>query len=226
MRLVHFPVTRTARYAVLGEPDSEIREVWIACHGHGQLAGRFIRRFTQLADGSRLIVAPEALSRYYLDNEPGPHGPESRVGATWMTREDRLTEIRDYVGYLDALHDHIVEKLDRDAVRLVAFGFSQGAATANRWSTMGHARVDRLILWGSFMPPDLDLAEHAERMRAMDVILVSGEADPFAGPAAAAKATDRLREHEIEHRLVTYPGGHRVEPETLRKVATMEWKGA
>ena len=53
----------------------------------------------------------------------------------------------------------------------------------------------------------------------MEILLVSGEADPFAGPATAAEAAQRLREHEIEHRIVSYPGGHRVEPETLRRVA-------
>ena len=42
-----------------------------------------------LDDGSRLIVAPEALSRFYLGEVSQRPASERRVGASWMTREDR-----------------------------------------------------------------------------------------------------------------------------------------
>ena len=61
-------VPRTARYYTLGPTHGFPRELWFVCHGFGQLAGRFIRQFASLDDGTRLIVAPEALSRYYLDS--------------------------------------------------------------------------------------------------------------------------------------------------------------
>ncbi|MDE3054320.1 MAG: phospholipase, partial [Gemmatimonadota bacterium] len=83
----HLRVRRTARFHSLGEFGPGVREIWIACHGYGQLAGRFLRHFRAAAHPERLIVAPEALSRFYLDNAL-PHGPDARVGATWMTRED------------------------------------------------------------------------------------------------------------------------------------------
>ncbi|NIP78275.1 MAG: phospholipase, partial [Gemmatimonadetes bacterium] len=92
------------------------REVWFVLHGYGQLAERFVRRFDALPgvrDGMRAVVAPEALSRFYVEEEvTGPHGPESRVGATWMTRADREHEIRDYVEYLDRVAAAV---LDPDA---------------------------------------------------------------------------------------------------------------
>ncbi|MCA1790257.1 MAG: hypothetical protein LC667_10475, partial [Thioalkalivibrio sp.] len=67
---------RTARYRVLGDPASA-REVWFVLHGYRQMAGRFIRRFGPLpgAGRSRAVVAPEALSRFYIEEEVGPHGP-------------------------------------------------------------------------------------------------------------------------------------------------------
>ena len=101
----HLSVPRTARYHVLGAMSQGLREIWIVCHGYGQLAARFLSWFAPLDDGTRLIVAPEALSRFYLDDRPGAIHTESRVGATWMTREDREHEITDYVRYLDVLHD-------------------------------------------------------------------------------------------------------------------------
>ncbi|MFL5521990.1 MAG: hypothetical protein ACJ8B6_13695, partial [Gemmatimonadales bacterium] len=52
-------VPRTARYYTLGPTHGFPRELWFVCHGYGQLAGRFLRQFAPLDDGTRLIVAPE-----------------------------------------------------------------------------------------------------------------------------------------------------------------------
>jgi len=68
-------VSRSARYFTLGRPD---REVWFVLHGYGQLAARFLRHFEPLDDGTRLMVAPEALSRFYL----GEARAERGVGAS------------------------------------------------------------------------------------------------------------------------------------------------
>ncbi len=103
----HIEVPKTARYWVLGEDIVSPDELWFVLHGYRQLAARFLRRFEGIADGTRRIVAPEALSRFYVSREPGRHGPVSVVGGTWMTREDRENEIRDYVRYLDMLRDEV-----------------------------------------------------------------------------------------------------------------------
>jgi hypothetical protein len=89
-------VPRSARYYTLGPTHGFPREVWIVCHGYGQLASRFLGQFAGLDDGTRLIVAPEALSRFYLDPIPERRDQRNpRVGATWMTKEDRDAEIAD-----------------------------------------------------------------------------------------------------------------------------------
>src|SRR3954465_8151819 len=93
----HIPVRRTARYYTLGDTSTTPRELWIVLHGHGQLAGAFIRYFGDLEDGGTLVVAPEALSRYYLVPIDSAPASERGVGATWMTREDRVHEIDDYL---------------------------------------------------------------------------------------------------------------------------------
>ncbi len=36
----HIEIPRRARYATLGGPGEELREIWILCHGYGQLARR------------------------------------------------------------------------------------------------------------------------------------------------------------------------------------------
>jgi predicted esterase len=218
-REAHIPVTRSARYCTLGEVGPAMREVWFVCHGYGQLAGRFLGHFSELDDGTRHIVAPEALSRFYLGDTTGPHGPEARVGATWMTREDRLREIDDYVGYLDAVYARTLAGGDRGRVRVTVLGFSQGTATVSRWLTRGSATADRLILWGGFLPGDMDVGVYAHRLRTLELTVVLGRHDEFVRPEAVAAARELLERHAIPYQLVTFDGGHRLDAAVLRALA-------
>ncbi len=204
--------TRRARFYALGPASA--REVWLVCHGYRQLAGRFIRRFEALDDGRRRIVAPEALSRFYIEDEEGPHGPHSRVGASWMTREDRLREIADYVEYLDRVAQRALDAAP-DA-RLVALGFSQGAATASRWALAGRSRPHRLVLWAGAVAHDVDLAAAAPRLRALRPIAVVGDADPHVSDATIARERLRLAGAGVDFGLIRYAGGHRVTDDALR----------
>jgi predicted esterase len=219
MREHHIPVTRTARYYSLGREQARMTQLWIVCHGYGQLASAFVKQFEVLEDESILVVAPEALNRFYLDNPERPHTTADRIGATWMTREDRLTEIDDYVRYLDALTTHVLTGVDRAAVRVRVLGFSQGAAAAARWIAFGSARVDELILWGSFLPPDLDLAAAHQRMSSLRLTLITGTRDKYASVQAAAEHESRLRDQGFECRRLVFDGGHRLDNETLRTLA-------
>jgi predicted esterase len=212
----HLPVTRTARYFTRGA-GADAREVWFACHGYGQLAQYFLRRLEPLDDGTRLLVAPEALSRFYLSDPGGSHA-HARVGATWMTREDRLREIDDYVSYLDAVYRLVMAAVPANA-RVVVLGFSQGVATACRWAALGQARVDELVLWAERIPPDLDLARAAERLRTTRVRLVVGAADRSLPAAALDEERQRLVQHGIRGEALTFPGGHELDAEMLRRIA-------
>src|SRR2546422_185505 len=77
----HIEVTRTARYFTLGESPRGVEEVWFACHGYAQLAGRFLEKLRVLEDRQRYVVAPEGLSRFYLTESPAAR----RVGASGMS---------------------------------------------------------------------------------------------------------------------------------------------
>lgn len=215
----HLEVPRSARFAWLGRPTSEVRDVWVVCHGHRQLAGRFLRRFLPLRSDARLLVAPEALNRFYLA-QAGSHGRESRVGGTWMTREDRRWEIRDYVRYLDSLAERIFSAVDRSAVRVRALGFSQGAATASRWTAYGRTAVDELVLWSGGLPPDLDLDRWAGRLRDTRITLVRGEQDDLLSPEALDDTEERLRSRDLPFRRLTHPGGHELDATVLDRIAS------
>lgn len=212
----HLAVSRMARYFTLG--GGEPREVWFACHGYGQLASRFLEKLRVLDDGHRLLVAPEGLSRFYLSESP----TERRVGASWMTREDRLAEIEDYLQYLDAVYADIFGSLDRARVTVHALGFSQGASTVSRWAAMGKARVDRLILWGGELPPDLDLTREpaGARLRAARLTLVYGRSDEFLTAKVVQTIAARLRQHGIPYKEIPFDGGHEVNEAVLRDLAS------
>lgn len=209
-------VPRSARYFASG--GRQPGQVWFVCHGYGQLASRFLDKFRALDDGRRYVVAPEGLSRFYLSESPA----ERRVGASWMTREDRLAEIDDYVRYLDAVYADVFGSIDRGRVTVQALGFSQGAATVSRWVAFGDARVDRLVLWGGEFPPDLDLTIQpaAHRLRAARPTLVYGSADEFITPKVASAITARLREFAIPCEEIVFEGGHALDDSVLRRLAT------
>lgn len=89
----------TASYEIAGAPLSEAREIWLVCHGYGQLARHFIRRFDVLpADCA--VVAAQGLSRFYLDHHTGTY---KQVGASWLTRDEREMDLANMLAYLSAL---------------------------------------------------------------------------------------------------------------------------
>ena len=206
-----FSTPRTARCFTLGSPQGAT-DVWFVCHGYGQLASRFLERFRALESERRCIVAPEGLSRFYLTENPS----ERRVGASWMTREDRRHEIDDYVRYLDALYAQVVP----GNARVTALGFSQGTATVCRWAAFGAARIDRLMVWGGEVPPDLDLgdARVSARLRGLRLTLVYGTKDQFFTLKIVASTESRLKEHKVDYERIPFDGGHEIDEATLRSL--------
>lgn len=219
----HIKVQRTARYYVIGAPNEMVRDVWIVCHGFSQLARDFIVPFAALGDETRLFAAPEALSRFYLDSRPA-HTQASKVGATWMTREDREAEIEDTVGYLDALHGHILLELAthgvaRDKLRVHALGFSQGAAAVSRWAAQGSAVVDNLVVWASGIPQDVNLRALVERRPDLSLDLVYGVRDQFMTTEAVAAQRAVLDASGVAYAVHTFEGGHVLNSAMLRELA-------
>jgi predicted esterase len=213
-------VRRTARYYTLGPTHGFPRELWVVCHGYGQLAERFLSQFEVLDDGTRLIVAPEALSRFYLDSLSERRGQTSpRIGASWMTREAREFEIDDYVAYLDQLTTEVRHHLAGAGPRIVVLGFSQGTATVCRWLAASELRADEIVLWAGGIPPELDVAEWADALHGAKLSLVAGESDELVTANAVAAEGERLSAAGVAFTLHRYPGGHRIDADALARLA-------
>lgn len=225
----HITVPRTARFYVLGAPNELVRDVWVVCHGFGQLAEHFIEPFAALEDDTRMIVAPEALSRFYLDSRPA-HSRTSKVGATWMTREDRDADIADVVTYLDALYERLFLDLadhgvDRDRVLVHALGFSQGAAAVSRWAARGSAVVDNLVVWGSGIPQDVNIRVLGERRPALSIDLVYGTGDEWVAGEVVPAQRAVLEASGVPYRVHSFDGGHVLSRAVLRELMGVGRRG-
>lgn len=201
---------KSARVYHLGDPAAAT-EIWFVLHGFGQLAGGFINTFAPALRPGRLIVAPEALNHYYTDHRG------KKVGATWMTSEDREAEIADYVRYLDrvAASFGVPSRVERTEIH----GFSQGSATAARWVALGEVRPARLVIWGGELPPDPPLEGWLARLNAVDLTLVMGDKDEYYGQDRVDTHAERMDAAGVRYTMHRFSGGHVVDLGVLATLA-------
>ncbi len=199
------------------EDPTAVRELWFALHGYGQLAASLANDIGAIDDGTRLIVAPEALSRFYFA-KPFESHRGAPVGASWMTRADRLEEIADHLEWLQLAYTHHASPL-ADDVPLVVLGFSQGAATATRWVASGSVSPARLICWGAGIAPELDLGPSSPLRRAR-VTLVHGGRDRLVSREQVDAERARLDAADFPYDYMEFEGGHRLDDDTLLRLTT------
>jgi predicted esterase len=211
----HFAVTRRARYYQEGQLSHSTRHLWIVCHGYGQLAAYFIQHFAFLAetDPDTVVVAPEGFSRFYLQ------GTSGRVGASWMTREDRLSEIEDHIGFLNQLSDSLLAQCSPN-VKVSVLGFSQGTATISRWLAQSPRpwRPHRLVLWAGSFPDDIEPAAATALLRGQPVTLICGTQDLYVSPERLQQQAELLRSFQANLSVETFEGGHEVKGAVLRRL--------
>ncbi len=211
MNTTYITFPYSARFQQLGELSENTREILYVIHGYGQLAQFFIRKFESIASPDRVIIAPEGLSRFYLD---GFHG---RIGATWMTREDRETDISNYLAYLDAVHTSVTEQLNTN-VSVTVLGFSQGAATATRWLMNGNVQAASLILWAGILPFDLNIDNAGEKLGDLEKWCVYGLQDPYLQDEKMKEMTDLVSRTGLDFQYITFDGKHEIDTETLKEL--------
>ncbi|MFT5386868.1 MAG: putative esterase [Saprospiraceae bacterium] len=205
------PVERAAHYYTLGTPGPQIKNLWIVCHGYGQLASRVIQKFSEMDDGSTLIIAPEGLSRFYWQGLTG------RVAASWMTSMDRLEEIAEYTRFIKKLYDQYTSQLPAD-INITLFGFSQGCATQCRWLMREFPKFDNLVLWAGRLPEDLDYRPYEAYFASKDVYVVYGKEDEFLTPEFVDWQVNFAKEQKIKYQTIIFDGKHVIDQEELMKL--------
>lgn len=221
IRIRERPTPRTARYAIMGAEPAQAGRIWFALHGYGMLASRFVRAFAGAIPADTCVIAPEALSRFYLESPRADGGHQQRIGATWLTRESRDTEIADAHRWLDAVHDEVVAEsaAARGRAPLTAvLGFSQGVATAMRWIASGGVAPRQFVAWAGGLAHDVDRAAFTKRMREAEMLVVAGTRDPFATEAARAAMAGEIAALAVSHRVLSFDGAHHLDAPLLATV--------
>lgn len=199
-------VRRTASYQFLAAQNSD--HLLYLIHGYGQLAEDFIQDFKCL-EGKINIIAPEALSRYY--NKKG------KPVASWMTAHERESEMRDYVNYLNDLHQAVCSEKEYDKVFLL--GYSQGVSTAMRWLANCADDFTDIYLCSGSIPPELgrnDLKMHLNT----NFHYFYGDDDPLMSISKALKQIDLLKELVNEVDSQPFSGGHHISESCLELMAS------
>lgn len=199
----------SARYYKIGN-SIKAQKVWFVLHGYGQLAQYFVKKFSILGDQDICVIAPEGLSRFYVQRNP------DRIGATWMTRENRLMDIENYLKYLQAVYDAEIQKRSDQEITLL--GFSQGAATVSRWAQQGNIPFSKLILWAGLFPPDMHFDERKNVFADKKVFQVYGKNDPYLSDQVFTEMKDVNIKLDIQPEVIAFDGGHEIHDETLLKL--------
>ncbi|MCF8278370.1 MAG: hypothetical protein K9J17_16700 [Flavobacteriales bacterium] len=205
-------VPRTGRYFSLNSVRSTTKNVWIVFHGYAQLAEYFIKHFEDLDPEENFIIAPEGLSRFYVEGLAG------RVGASWMTKEDREEEIKDQSSYLnEVLADAGVDPSD-ESFQFIVLGFSQGTATAVRWFVNNGIRPAQLVLWAGSFPHDVATAEHEQTFKNLQVHFVYGNEDQFLQHINVNEKTSEFQKMGMQLTIWPFEGKHVMDRPTLAKI--------
>jgi predicted esterase len=203
-----------ARYYKLGEIAPQTKKVWFVIHGYGQLAQYFIKKFSALENPETCVIAPEGLSRFYLEDvTKRSQSGNNKVGATWMTRENRLMDIENYLTYLNSIFRKEIPNSFSGQITL--FGFSQGGATVSRWALDGKVSYDRLILWAGIFPNDMDFEKGTSLFKDKEIIEVFGDQDPFLTNSRLIEMKELNKKLSLEPTLIEFKGGHEIDQQTL-----------
>ncbi|QSE97670.1 alpha/beta hydrolase [Fulvivirga lutea] len=207
----HFNFSYKGRYSQLGELNTKTKHVLFVLHGYGQLSKFFIRKFSCLEDHGFCIIAPEGLSKFYLEGFSG------RVGATWMTKENREVDIENYIEYLNQLYTNIKKDIST-GVKITLLGFSQGSATVSRWIASGQIEFNQLILWAGIFPPDMDITVTREILTSKEIKYVYGLDDPFIKKERLQEMSEISSHLKLNPETITFNGKHDIDTDTLLQI--------
>jgi predicted esterase len=198
-----------ADYHTLNELTESTKNIWIVCHGYGQLAEYFIRNFACLNSETNYVIAPQGLSKFYLKSFSG------RVGATWMTKESREQEIIHQQRMLTNIFEQETNGLDLGKYKTIFFGFSQGVATITRWALQTEVNFDRLILWSGGFPHDADFEEARKKLENKEFDFLMGKQDKLYNEKQIAEHLKMLESNKLQPKLVFFEGEHQIYDDVL-----------
>ena len=200
-------VEQTARWFHIGTSPDSCRKIVIALHGYGQHPAYMLDGLKPLSQEELCIAAPEGLSRFYI------RGTDGRVGASWMTRDERLSDIEDHISYLNHWWSSLGVPSDAE---IVVLGFSQGVATAARWLADGFA-ADLVIFHSGTIPPEWHHIAPTFNEKITKWISIRGEDDKIYPKENHEEAATLFGSIGLNFEYLTVKGGHKMNTEDLEQ---------
>lgn len=197
-------------YSTLNDFTDKTKNVWVVLHGIGYLSRYFLKYFKDVDPTENYIIAPQAQSKYYLNNE------YRHVGASWLTKESTEAETENVLNYLDEVYK--AESLHH-APNLIIFGYSQGVSVATRWIARNKTECNHLILHSGGLPKELQ-PEDFEFPDQSKVTMIYGTKDEFLNSERLKAEGGRAKElfgDRLE--IISFDGGHEVNTALLKKFA-------
>jgi len=188
-------------YHSKGEYNEFTEVVWVVFHGMGYLSKYFIKYFTKLPE-SHFVICPQAPSKYY-QGEKFKH-----VGASWLTREDTVTETKNVLTYIDAVFK---KEITTKAKKLIVLGYSQGVSIATRWIASRKINCDHLILHSGGIPIELKKEDFTFLEPSTKVTYLYGDKDQYI--TEARKTEEQLKGSKLfgeKLEVLMFKGVHEV----------------
>ena len=205
-------VLKKARYYVLGNEKQEINKLWFVFHGYGELAGEFIQNFKVLNNKNSLIIAPEGLNKFYT------RGFNGKVGANWMTKENREEEIIEYVSMIDKIYKEITSAITASGFEVKVLGFSQGTHTAVRWLNESKIQIKELILWSGAFPHDFNYKDNEDYWNRIEKKIIIGNKDQFISRDKLNSEIEFIKQQNLSTNILKFSGGHEIDSEMLKQL--------
>ena len=172
---------------------------------------QIIKKFRDFDPQEHFVIAPEGLSRLYLNGFGGD------VVATWMTSRDRLHEIADFSDYLSTLYEKYEAELPADCNKIV-MGFSQGGTTIFRWLHRNKINVDHVLGYSCWVPEDIDLGASKTGLATKNLIWTYGLQDQFLTTERIDTVKRVMEKNKLNFKMEGYEGDHRVSSEQLKSI--------
>ena len=202
----HLTIQRTAHY-YLQKPSDPIQSIIVVLHGYAQLASTFISTFSPLRESNSLVVAPEAISKFY--------NSEKKVVASWMTSEHREDEMKDYILFLNTLIHEIINKYGN--LPIAVLGFSQGVSTVMRWVANCDVKINEVHLCSGTIPPELDSTKLVFNKDSVYHYYYGSE-DRLLKVEKAKEQISFLETLVSSTKIVEFNGRHEVSDETIQNL--------
>lgn len=209
----HVAFSFSAPYFTLNELTSKTTDVWITCPGYGQLAKFFIRRFDVLDADKHFVVTLQGLSKFYLPDR-------KQVGASWMTKEGRETDMLNQKAYFDAVIGEVFQDHKLENYRVHLLGFSQGVSMISRMAAYAEIQFETLILWAGGFPPELtsNQFDHLDEKAKLKVVLGTRD-EYFALDKNYQPEVARMEEIiGLKPEIISFDGTHEISRDVLREL--------